>query len=281
MSGRLGIEGQLIWVIGAGGGGIGTAMCREFTAAGAHVVAVDRDEGALAATVDACEGPGRLTLEVADALEPEELAAMAGRLRGASGPPTGLVNVVGGLARDRWGAIQDVPKETFDAVFDLNLRCAWNTSRLFARERVQSGGGGSIVQLSSIAALQAMPFGAVYAAAKAALLSLTRTMALEWGGDGIRVNALAAGSVRVPRSDAPEPESDAVVIPLGRRGQPSDLSGAALFLLSGLSQWMTGQVLVIDGGASVLPAYLDGDGIPVFVSDSSLRSRLVPPSEAD
>lgn len=274
MKGQVVLEGQRVWVIGAGGGGIGTAMCRELTAAGADVVAVDRDEAALEPTLAACSGPGRLIPDVTDALDPEGLAAMAERCRSALGPPTGLVNVVGGLARSRWGSITELPRETFDAVLDLNLRCAWNTSRLFARERIGAGGGGGIVQLTSIAALQGMPFGAVYAAAKAALISLTRTMALEWGSHGIRVNALAAGSIRVPRSDEDEPRRDAAAIPLGRRGTPEDVSGAALFLLSDAAAWVTGQVLVVDGGASILPAYLDEEGLPVFVTDPELRARL-------
>jgi NAD(P)-dependent dehydrogenase (short-subunit alcohol dehydrogenase family) len=131
------------------------------------------------------------------------------------------------------------------------------------------------VQIASIAALEGMPFGAGYAASKAALLSLTRTMALEWGGYGLRVNAVAPGSVRVPRNGAAEDlEHERRAIPLGRRGHPEDIAGAVLFLLSDLSRWITGQVLAVDGGASVRPSYLDDDGLPVFVRDEALRRRL-------
>ena len=273
MSGTLDLEGQRVWVVGAGGGGIGTAMCSELSRAGAHVIAIDRDEAALAPTLDACPGP--VSVEVLDAGDRDELLAMAARCKSAHGPPTGLVNVVGGLPRDRWGRIAELADEAFDAVMQLNLRCAWNASRVFARERIDAGGGGAIVQLTSIAALQAMPFGAAYAAAKAALISLTRTMALEWGPHGVRVNALAAGSVRVPRSDEDEPSRDAAVIPLGRRGQPGDIAGAARFLLSELAGWVTGQVLVVDGGASIRPGYLDEDSLPVFVSDPEFRAGLL------
>ena len=99
---------------------------------------------------------------------------------------------------------------------------------------------------------------------------------LEWGRLGLRVNAVAPGSVRVAGNAAAEDlELDRRAIPLGRRGQPEDVAGAVLFLLSDLSRWITGQVLAVDGGASVKPSYLDDDGLPVFVRDEALRRRLL------
>jgi NAD(P)-dependent dehydrogenase (short-subunit alcohol dehydrogenase family) len=120
-----------------------------------------------------------------------------------------------------------------------------------------------------------MPFGAGYAASKAALLSLSRTMALEWGPLGIRVNAVSPGTIHVPRNaGSEETDQDRTVIPLGRRGVPEDIASAVLFLLSGLSSWVTGQMLAVDGGASIRPGYLDESGLPIFVRDPDLRQKL-------
>ena len=120
-----------------------------------------------------------------------------------------------------------------------------------------------------------MPFGAGYAASKAALLSYTRTMALEWGGYGIRVNAVAPGTIMVPKNqNSQNADRDRRAIPLGRRGTPADVAQAAVFLLSSTSSWITGQTLAVDGGASIKPSYLDDDGLPVFVRDEALRRRL-------
>jgi NAD(P)-dependent dehydrogenase (short-subunit alcohol dehydrogenase family) len=212
---------------------------------------------------------------VADAGDRAQVDALVAQARQAAGPLFGLVNVVGGLPRERWEPLLRYSDETLDALLDANLRCAFLTSQRVARELARQGAGGSIVQIASVAALQGMPFGAGYAAAKAALLSLMRTMALEWGPLGIRVNAVAPGTIRVPRSPADDPALDRATLPLGRRGAPSDVAGAVLFLLSDLAQWVTGQVLAVDGGASIKPCYLDESGLPVFVSDPELRARLL------
>jgi len=213
---------------------------------------------------------------VADALERDQVEAVAAQARETAGPLFGLVNVVGGLPLERWQPLLRYSDENLDALLGANLRCAFLASQAVGRELARQATGGSIVQIASIAALQGMPFGAGYALAKAALLSLTRTMALEWGPLGIRVNAVAPGTIRVPRGRPDEdPARDRAILPLGRRGAPRDVAGAVLFLLSDLSQWITGQVLAVDGGASVKPCYLDESGLPRFVSDPRLRARLL------
>ena len=271
-----GFENRTVVVVGAGGGGIGTRLTLAIAAAGARVVAVDRDPDQLDRISEDARNAGELTTECCDASSEAEIRAVVERALDGAGDLFGLVNVVGGLPADRWRSLLDDGDENFDALLDTNLRIALRSSRTFVRALAQAGMGGSVVQLASIAALQGMPFGAGYAASKAALLSLTRTMALEWGPLGIRVNAVAPGSVQVPRSlSADDPSVAQRTIPLGRRGEPEDVAGAVLFLLSDLSRWITGQVLVVDGGASVKPSYLDEDGLPVFVRDEGLRRRLV------
>ncbi len=272
----LGLRDRCVVVVGAGGGGIGTAICVALAGAGARVVAVDRDAARLDDARAAALARGRAcTTVVADAGERAQVEAMMARVRETGAPLFGLVNVVGGLPRERFEPLLRYSEETLDSLLGANLRCAFLTSQAAARELERQGSGGSIVQIASIAALQGMPFGAGYAAAKAALLSLTRTMALEWGALGIRVNAVAPGTIRVPRNrGGDDAERDRVVLPLGRRGTPEDIAGAVLFLLSDLAEWVTGQVLAVDGGASIKPSYLDASGLPVFVDDPELRERL-------
>ena len=135
---------------------------------------------------------------------------------------------------------------------------------------------GSIVHIASIAALGALPYGAAYAVAKAGMLALMRTQAVEWGPRGVRVNAIAPGSVATPGADTYSPDASADHrVPLRRRAEPDDIASAALYLLSDLSSFVTGHTLTVDGGASVRPAYLDDTDLPVFVQDSGLRPRLV------
>lgn len=277
-----------IIVIGAGGGGIGTAITRGLVQAGTPVIAVDQDASRLDALgVELQECEGALYAELADATDSDSVVALFQRISEEHARLGGLVNVVGGLPAERWRSLIDDDDENLDALLDTNLRAAVRTSREFARLQIARVSDpdesaepielSSIVQIATIAALEAMPFGAGYAASKAALLSYTRTMALEWGRAGIRVNAVAPGSIRVPKNDGHhDPKRDQRLLPLGRRGTPEDIAGAALFLLGEASTWITGQVLAVDGGASIKPSYLDDDGLPVFVQDERIRSRLLP-----
>jgi NAD(P)-dependent dehydrogenase (short-subunit alcohol dehydrogenase family) len=152
------------------------------------------------------------------------------------------------------------------------------STRVVARRMLADGRSGAIVNIASITGFGAMPFGAPYAAAKAAVLSFTRTAAVELGPHGIRVNAVAVGTIRVPQNKTGAPPVDTpetkAVLPLGRRGRPEDVAGPVLFLLSDLAAFVTGSVVTADGGASARPGYVDADGLPVFVPEGDLRSRL-------
>ncbi|HEY8216319.1 MAG TPA: SDR family oxidoreductase [Acidimicrobiia bacterium] len=275
---RAGLDGRTVVVAGAGGGGIGTGVSTLLAEAGAHVLAIDVDASNLAITTDALDGAGaRYVAAVADACDAEAVDAVLGRLA-ELGPLHGLVHVAGGLMTEEWSSLLELDDERFDAVLRRNLHSAFVTSRAVARRLVDGRSGGAIVHVASIVGFSAMPFGAPYAVAKAGLLSLTRTASLEWASAGVRVNAVAAGTVRTERNraaSAPEGSGDdAAGIPLGRRGLPADVAGAALFLLSDLAAFVTGQVLVVDGGVSVRPSFVDDDGFPLAVRDDALRARL-------
>jgi NAD(P)-dependent dehydrogenase (short-subunit alcohol dehydrogenase family) len=183
-----------------------------------------------------------------------------------------------------WRTIVDMAPDRFAAVLDLNLQSAFVTTRAVARRLVDAGADGSIVLVSSISGVQAMPFGAPYAAAKAGMLALVRTAALELGPLGVRVNAVAPGTIRTAHSEQGTPTVDSpeeqLAIPLRRRGTPADIGGAVLYLLSDLAGFVTGHTLVVDGGSSARPSFLDAENVPVFVRDADLRARLLQPRDA-
>jgi NAD(P)-dependent dehydrogenase (short-subunit alcohol dehydrogenase family) len=260
------LSGRTLVVAGAGGGGIGTATAHLLTAAGANVVGLDNDPSRLALAQIAL--PRVVDVTEADALE----TALAD-----VDDIDGLVHVVGGLGIDQWAPTDKLPVHTFDAVLAHNVGAALTTSQVIARRMIMSKRPGSIVYIASIAALSALPYGAAYAVAKAGVLALARTQAVEWGPAGIRVNAIAGGTVRTPKSEA-EGASNSIeemaTIPLGRRGTPEEIAGAVLFLSSDLAMFVTGQTLVVDGGASVKPSFVDDENLPVFVRDPEMRARI-------
>jgi NAD(P)-dependent dehydrogenase (short-subunit alcohol dehydrogenase family) len=302
---RARLDGTVVVVAGAGGGGIGTAICVAAAAAGATVVGLDNTgQGRDVATAALASGPGtgHRVVDV-DVRSPEAVDEMLATVEADLGPVRGLVNVVGGLRAAQWQRLADLDDDVLDQVLGLNLRAPFVTSRALARRRLEDRAGCSIVHLTSVSGIVGMPFGAAYAAAKAALANLTRTMAVEWGPAGIRVNAVAPGSIRTaklgrervdgetgasvtargpgaggdreagPAADGQPGHGDHVV-PLRRRGEPDDIAGPVLFLLSDLAAYVSGHVLVVDGGMTARPPFDDETELPVFVRDSALRARL-------
>jgi 3-oxoacyl-[acyl-carrier protein] reductase len=276
---RLGVTGRVVVVAGAGGGGIGTAVCRLLIEAGVVVAALDNDPARLELSERAMdEAGGRYVSLPTDVRNPDDIAAAVAHAVTA-GPLHGLVHVAGGLFPEQWASLVETAPETFDSVLELNLRSAFLTTRAVGAHLVEQETGGSIVHITSIAALSAMPYGAAYAAAKAGMAALARTAALELGRFRVRVNAVAAGTVRTPRNETQSTSDDnaaeRAAIPLERRGRPDDIAGAVLFLLSELSGFISGQVLAVDGGSSARPSFLDADNVPLFMHDPELRARLL------
>ena len=261
------LDDRTIVVAGAGGGGIGTATCAAIVLAGGRVIAIDNN-------IDRLEMVARLARVTPRLADARDIVAIE-RVLSTEGPVHGLVHVAGGLRVDQWERTEDLRLSSFDDVIANNLRSALCTTRAVATQMIGSGTPGAIVHVASIAALGALPYGAAYAVAKAGMLALMRTQAVEWGPRGIRVNAVAPGSVASDSDEfSPDGNGD-VAIPLRRRAEPDDVASAVLYLLSDLASFGTGHTLTVDGGASVRPAYLDDTDLPVFVQDAELRPRLL------
>ena len=172
------LDGKVVVVAGAGGGGIGTAVCAMVAEAGGSVLALDNRPDALAAVeraVGAVGGPHRSV--VADV---RHLTAVERAVDEAAGLGRlfGLVHVAGGTRPQDWSPTHRYDPEVFDEVLALNLRSVLITNEVVGSRLLRQGTGGSIVNIASLAGLTAMPFGVSYAAAKAGVLALTRTAAL-------------------------------------------------------------------------------------------------------
>jgi 3-oxoacyl-[acyl-carrier protein] reductase len=276
MNDLLGLDGRSVLVCGAGGGGIGTAVCVSIARAGARVVGVDISDEAMETTADEVERIGgefiRVLADVRSDVGAREAVDQAGR---AVGDLAGLVNIVGGVPLAGWSSLLDYESDAFDELLQFNLGTSWRMSRAVARSMIERGVSGSLVSLSSISASGASPFHAPYGAAKAALRQLAQTMAVEWGPYGLRVNVIAPGAIETPRASLPpDPARDRQGVPLARRGEAREIAGAVLFLLSDLASYVSGQTLCVDGGATAKLGYLDADGLPIFMSAEHLKSRL-------
>jgi NAD(P)-dependent dehydrogenase (short-subunit alcohol dehydrogenase family) len=279
---RMALQGKSVAVAGGGGGGIGSAICGLLAEAGARVAVLDVKPEALDLTDEFLEGTaGPHAKIVCDVRDPQAVEA-AIKQTAELGPFHGLVHVAGGIWPDQWAPLLKTDLDVYDRVVELNLRSQLITATAAARRLEEQGQGGSIVQIASIVGLSGMPFGVPYATAKAGLLGLMRTAAMEWGRFGVRVNAVAPGAIRTPKAlrgrsaDAPaETQAELTSVPITRGGRPNDIAGAVLFLMSELGSFVTGQVLAVDGGSSIRPSYIDADNIPVAVVNYELRDRLL------
>jgi NAD(P)-dependent dehydrogenase (short-subunit alcohol dehydrogenase family) len=245
------LEGKVAVVTGASSG-LGVAFARSLAEAGADVVLLARRIDRLADTRDMVEGVGRRALAVqTDVTDPDACTAAIGAALDSFGTVDVLVNNAGlGTAVP---ATKETP-EQFRSVVEVNLNgCYWMAQ---ACGRVMRP-GSSIVNISSILGLQTggLP-QAAYSASKAALFGLTRDLAQQWTGrKGIRVNALAPGYFVSEMTDQMPPvimERAAQWAPAGRIGEPAELGAALVFLASPASSYVTGQVLVVDGGLTIV-----------------------------
>ena len=243
-------DGQVVLVTG-GGTGLGKAIGVEFARLGASVAIASRSEEHRAAGVRAVEAVGAkgFGIEV-DVREPDSIAAAFDAIEGELGPVTALIN---NAAANFPVAASDLSPNGWRAVERIVLDGTFFCSRELHRRLVEAGRGGSIVNIVSTAAETGGPGMVHSASAKAGVVSMTKTLAVEWAREGIRVNAIAPGLF--PHDDMPEaikaardPSLDASRQPIERAGEPRELGWAATYLCSPYASFITGHVLVVDGG---------------------------------
>lgn len=244
------LTGQVAFVTGAARG-LGRAIALDLAAAGADVVLGMRDPAHDHGLADEIAGLGRRVLPLAmDVTDLTRSRAAIDAAVDEFGALDILVNNAGGGIN---AAAIDVTEEDFDAVWALNTRSTFFISQHAARHMIGAG-GGAIVNVASQAGLVALPGEASYCTAKAAVVHLTRCLAVEWGDHGIRVNAVAPTFIETDgTADAlsdPAFRADTVerIAALHRIGVPREVSGAVVFLASPAASLVTGQTLAIDGG---------------------------------
>ena len=243
------LEGKVAVVTGAGGG-IGRWLAAGLGAAGARVLVTDVQEppldevcGALMGAGIACE---RLVVDLAEEDAP-------GRVVDAALELGGLDVLVNNAAVNRRLPILDMDPETYGSIMAIDLRLPYFLSQQAARVMRDSGGGGSIINISSINFLYGLEQVSVYGPAKAGLSQLTRVMALEWAQYGIRANAIAPGYMDTPLAAPIWADADISRwimnrVPVKRPGQPAELVGTCQLLASGAGSFITGQTFIVDGG---------------------------------
>jgi NAD(P)-dependent dehydrogenase (short-subunit alcohol dehydrogenase family) len=235
-----GLEGQVVAVTGAAGG-IGEAICRRLVEEGATPYALDRRAGAVG------------TFVPIDVTDPTSVSGALGTVLEGAGRVDGLV-AAAGIVED------DVPAEemtpgTFDAVLAVNLRGVFLTAQAFGRQMLEQG-AGSIVTISSMSGNHIVndpQRQCAYNASKAGVSALTRSLAVEWGPRGVRVNAIAPGYVATPLLDRKRHQFDGwlAATVLGRMARPEEIAASAAFLLSEDAAFYCGSEVLVDGGYSL------------------------------
>lgn len=243
-------------VVTGAAAGIGRACAARFAEAGARVVLADVDCASVeAAAAQIAAATGASTLPVpCDVSDDAACAALFAAAADQFGPPDILVN---NAAIVRKGSILDLDPDDFDAVVRVNLRAYFVCTQLAGRAMRDAGVNGAIVMMSSVNAYLAIPDQVAYVACKGGVAQLTRAAALGLAPYGVRVNAIAPGSVETDILKAVmEDESARKTIlsrtPMGRVARPDEIADAALFLASDRASYMTGETIIVDGGRSAL-----------------------------
>jgi 3-oxoacyl-[acyl-carrier protein] reductase len=232
-------------VVTGGGSGIGRGIAQGYAAFGAKVAIWERHADTAAAAAEEVGGLG-IHADVRDAAEVD---AALERTVAELGPVSILVNNAGGVFNS---PLLETSENGWDALYRSNLKHVILCTQRVARIMVERGIGGSIISVTSIEGVRAAPGYAAYAAAKAGVINYTKTAALELAPYGIRVNALAPDITLTEGIMAVAPDGTeerfGFTVPMGRAGHVDEMAGAAIFLASEMSSYVTGQTIHVDGG---------------------------------
>jgi NAD(P)-dependent dehydrogenase (short-subunit alcohol dehydrogenase family) len=246
-------DGKVAVVTGAGRG-IGRAIAEAFAAAGASVVLASRTESELEAAADALRSRGGTALVVpTDAADAAQMDALVERTVGELGGLDVMVNNAG--VAPFLASFMDTRPDGFEKHFGVNFwSCVYGT-RAAGRVLLEQG-SGAVLNLASIDAFMVEPGLTYYGTAKAAIVNLTKSVALEWATRGVRVNAIAPGWIDTPMNQAERQDDETerqilAAIPMARWGRPEEIANAALFLCSDAASFTTGETLVVDGGQTL------------------------------
>ncbi len=251
------LQGKVAIVTGAARG-LGQEYAKALAAEGAAVVAADlRDCADTVAQVEAAGGKALgLELDVADGASAQ---AMADSAKEAFGRIDVLVNNAALYGTLSGGRFEDIDEAEWDACMTVNVKGIWNCCRAVVPVMREGGEGGSIINISSLAAVYGMPFSLHYATSKAAVIGITRSLARELGRDWIRVNTVAPSAVMTEGTEeffGDKLERAKQVIAKGQALQKNletaDLAGTVLYLASDMSRFVTGQTVMVDGGSVML-----------------------------
>jgi len=244
-------------VVTGAGAGIGFGIAKGFLDGGARVAICDFRENAIARASERLGNAERVLAGVIDVRDEAQVDGFFGEIEERFGPPTVAVANAGIYPNT---PVVDMSVEEWDRVMETNARGAFLTGRAAARSMIAAGKGGNIITISSGAYRSGRVGAAHYCASKAAVVMLTKVMALELAPHRIRVNCIAPGLIEVEGEVSPISEEYKTTlansIPWGRIGQPEDIANAALFLSSPQADFITGEVLSVNGGSSAGRAFL-------------------------
>jgi NAD(P)-dependent dehydrogenase (short-subunit alcohol dehydrogenase family) len=238
------LDGRNYVVVGAGQG-MGRQTCHALMQAGAAgIVCVDIEEDR---AEDIAQEIGIGIPWAGDVTKRAAARRLGEFAEEQLGTINGFVDIVG---MARWASLFEIDDENWDWSHDMNVRHAFLVSQELGR-RMVTNGGGTMVFIASVSGMSAAPMHAAYGAAKAGLMAYLQTVAVELGPLGVRANAIAPGVILTPRMEAAYSDeqraANIATVPLGRMGRPDDIAGAALFLTSDLSSFISGRTLVVDG----------------------------------
>lgn len=243
------LSGRSAVVVG-GTSGIGRAISHGLAQAGADVVCTSRREEQVDAAAAEIEAIGRRTIRcVSDVSDRDSLERLLRECVAALGKVDILVNSAGRTKRE---PTIDQNEEDWNAILETNLTGTLRSCQVFGRHMIANG-YGRVINIASLSTFVSLFEVAAYSASKAAVASLTKSLAIEWAKDGVNVNAIAPGVFRTALNqklldETPRGQEFLARTPMGRFGNVEELAGAAVFLASDAASFVTGEVLVVDGG---------------------------------